>query len=180
MSAYIVEKAHIDYLVTAALACGSSYDRFRWLHKAAVEQPKDTHERGEPWGPGCVEYCKSVATELTTENATEIGQMLWDENRRSVNHRYNDERDDVAGYTFQRHMADFNPVQALKSLSCYEYQSCEHPEWKQSSAYAFCETLRRALCGKLAGYEAAEWGAPEHVPGRMLLSDMIAKARKKR
>lgn len=49
------------------------------------------------------------------------------------------------------------PIAALKALSCYEYQSCEHPTWEQSYAHGWCQKLRQEAIGRLPGYEAAAW-----------------------
>ena len=48
-------------------------------------------------------------------------------------------------------------VEALKALDCYEYQSCEHPEWETSEAFEFCRAMRNLLIGCLPGYDAAQW-----------------------
>jgi hypothetical protein len=45
----------------------------------------------------------------------------------------------------------------LKAISCYEYQSCEHPGWRKSEAHAFCEALRDMAIGCLPGYDDAPW-----------------------
>ena len=47
------------------------------------------------------------------------------------------------------------------SMDCYAYQSCEHPGWEASSAYAFIQSLRGDTWRKVPGYEDAEWGTPE-------------------
>ena len=147
MSAYIVDRNHIRYLVESALAVAMRNHRgrcFRWYHD------------GE-------------AHELTDSTATEVGQMLWDENIASVAHRYRDSIldglpgpvDDHLG--FQHHMADYpwNVAQILQSTDCYEYQSCEHPDWGSSNAMAFIDALRYMAYRLMAGYEEAEWGAPQ-------------------
>jgi hypothetical protein len=97
--------------------------------------------------------------------------MLWDENRRSVAHRYGDTTDgDLPGptdemflYWHQDAPPDFTPniAQVFMSIDCYEYQTCEHPGWETSSAYAFIQALRSALWHRLPNYEDAKWGAPE-------------------
>lgn len=47
------------------------------------------------------------------------------------------------------------------ALSCYEYQSCEHPEWEGSRARGFCSEFRDCLIATLPGYEDASWGFDE-------------------
>mgnify|MGYP001575111209 CR=1 FL=1 len=150
MSAYIVDREHIAYLIDAALSRrimrGAS--EFRW-------------------------YVGSVGYSLRFDNATAVGQMLWDENISSIQARYPDTRADMSNapgpigetFEYEHRLNAFapapDPVQVLKSVACYEYQSCEHGGWAASSAYTFCDALRHAAITALPGYDAAEWGAPE-------------------
>ena len=46
----------------------------------------------------------------------------------------------------------FDPVKILAAINCYEYQACEHPEWKTSEARDFCEALRDRMIRMLPGY----------------------------
>ena len=50
------------------------------------------------------------------------------------------------------------PVGAIKAAQCYEYQSCEHPEWSTSEAKALTERLINEAISNLPGYESAPWG----------------------
>ena len=150
MSAYIVDRVHIEYLVAAAMSRrirGHGSHAFRWYHNG------ESHELA------CGDYAR----------AAEVGQMLWDECVASVSARYPHE--DVStlpgpiGETYQygthrpRPMT-FEPVQVIKAAHCYDYQSCEHEGWEGSESYAFIHTLvTRATC-ELPGYDAAAWGAP--------------------
>jgi hypothetical protein len=98
--------------------------------------------------------------------------MLWDENIRSIEGRYPDTSGrpenmpgKCDGMLIYSHISGdrrgpMNPVQVLKAINCYQYQSCEHDEWKSSEAHAFIEALRSAAISALPGYEAAAWGAP--------------------
>jgi len=52
-----------------------------------------------------------------------------------------------------------HPVITLSLISCYEYQSCEHPEWRTSEARAICEALRKLAIRNLPGYDEAPWHA---------------------
>lgn len=97
-----------------------------------------------------------------------VGQMLWRENRRSVNARY-EETHRTPTY---RHDSDrilhalrwpTNTLGSLgtarelvrvphlvyKQLACYEYQSCEHAGWKQSDAYRLIQDLRLAVLASM-------------------------------
>ena len=138
MSAYIVDKEHIDYLVFTAKT---------W-------RAMRVHHNGQ-WH------------EMTPR---ELGQMLWDENTRSVEHRYPSDRIDQlpgtigdAPYIYDaspKVWARLDPVQVLKALKCYEYQACEHDGWKDSAAKWFTDALASEAIRHLPGYEDAEWGAP--------------------
>ncbi len=141
MSAYIVERNHIDYLVFAAFTWGDnkvwSEEEGRWI-------------------------------ELDRK---QIGQMLWNANTESVSYRYSDSDPfDLPGcsgdapYLYTESKAAWghiDPVQVMKACRCLNYQSCEHPEWKESSACSFLNELCITAMAKLPGWDGAEWGAPK-------------------
>lgn len=92
--------------------------------------------------------------ELTEATAGRVGAMLLAENRRSVDHRY-DETELEEPYLFTKLRGIPDPVIVLKAISCYEYQSCEHPEWATSEASRFCVALQAKMIGLLPGYDQA-------------------------
>lgn len=175
MSAFIVNKTHLDYLITAGLTLSRRHGALGWF--TPTDDPPDapTHQRGEPWGPGAVAYAQTRHRELTDATADQVGAMLAAENRRSVDHRY-DENELEEFYVFTRYPGSgdrgsvgsprLEPVQILKALSCYEYQSCEHPEWEQSEAHDFCQALRHAAINALPGYDDAAWEIPPIEKGK--------------
>jgi hypothetical protein len=136
MSAWIVSKAHIDALVSIAKLTRDSHYPF------------------------------------TDDELTTMGKMLWQENVNSINYRYPDTQEggDYPG------PADFNAdyvpdyvyvatkplpaAQLVKALSCYEYQSCEHPNWRSSAAFALCHEMWVALADTYIGSEG-KWGLEE-------------------
>src|SRR3990167_7708444 len=151
MSAYIVNKAHIDALMQAGLTYGRR-PPIRW----------DLPESGT----------QRRYRQLDHQTSDAVGAMLWAENVRSIRARYPDVGADlegapgpvdltagaVHGYTFPVMSAPrLMPVAILKALDGYEYQTCEHPEWETSEAHAFCAALRRAMIRALPGYEEAAW-----------------------
>lgn len=157
MSAYMVDRHHIAYLVAAA----SSRSILRGCNLYFANQ-----QFGQ---------CESK------ERETEIGQMLWDENFASVTHRYDDcDFDHLPGpigesYVYEQgnlHWHKIDPVQVIKSCDNYAYQSCEHPGWEASVAKAFIDELRASAWHSLPGYEGAEWGAPEPDGNVMRLSQL--------
>lgn len=142
MSAYVVEREHIQYLVwvTDEIA-REQYGALSWYHNGERQEVKAGDVR----------------------KLAEIGQMLWTENQASVAYRYDEQPEgqrfgivDVAltGY-------EWNTAQAVKAINCLSYQSCERPDWEQSAAHSFLVALKDLVVDTIPGYEEAIWGAPE-------------------
>lgn len=132
MSAWIVTKEHINYLLHSMMYKPGSFP-FSF-------------------------YFNGKQTVVTSMNASKIGQILWEENHKSINHRYNLD-DKTPKYKFTQFMLNaIDPVVAFKQIDCYDYQSCEHPGWEKSKAKVICEALRSYLIGRLEGYDDAPWG----------------------
>jgi hypothetical protein len=150
MSAYIVDRNHILYLLASAVSpVITPHGRLAWFHEG---EWSEVH-------PGDLERTADVAN------------MLWRENIASVSARYPNEssatlpgpcNEDcvIRPADFPHSFGPFNPVQVIKSCDCYEYQSCEHDGWKTSEASAFISALRTAAQSALPGYDEAAWGAP--------------------
>jgi hypothetical protein len=155
MSAFEVDETHIDVLVSAALAAGKD---FYWYHQPAdaprtepgeaLPGESSTEGRYAAYLAGLRENKRTV----TRANAGMWGAVLVAENKRSVNHRY-DEDDIEDPYQFTFYAGPFDPVAILKALNCYEYQASEHPAWKTSEAREFCEALRGEMIRRLPGYD---------------------------
>jgi hypothetical protein len=156
VSAYIVDRKHIVYLVSAMLDHQIANSYFSWYWKGAPTRD----ERSKRLGAG--DY----------ERAAEIANQLWQENIKSVSYRYPGESSATlpgpVSENFVIDASDFrvwhppiDPVQLLKSINCYAYQTCEHPEWEESEAHAMMESLKQDAIRALPGYEHATWGAPE-------------------
>ena len=144
MSAWIVFPDHISYLVAGALELAP--DGFL------------------TFGDGKL---------LTPETMDATGQLLMDENVRSVGYRY--DRDtfdelpgpvDKTGIRHYRHIAldlPFDPIVLLKQLDCFAYQSCECPDWEQTDAHAFCQVVRglaeAMLPADLQRLEQSRWSS---------------------
>lgn len=131
MSAFIVGTDHIDYLVAAAIQFNIPYGRIVW-----------------------------EGQRVEIGNADAVGAGLLRENIASVMHRYS-HRDDVHApdpdaYRY-RPFGAIDPVQTIKAVGCLEYQSCEHPEWKDSDAARFCDHLRDVAISRVPGYDDAQW-----------------------
>jgi len=169
MSAFVVDREHIDLLVAVALQ-GPRGGEVR--PDAAWHGPRwtDTDTDGMGWQEASGHVLRADFSEGHGLKAPwQLGRLLWLENVTSVAYRYQgDDNDglpgpndftalDAAEYVWSRPAYTMTAVEALKALSCYEYQSCEHPGWGKSEAYRFCEALRLALCNRLAGMDDAPW-----------------------
>jgi hypothetical protein len=139
MSAYFVNKAHIDYLVDAVIC----FDvRWSWNGQHVVGREDDPNR---------------------------IGQSLWSENILSLNARYPGfchemEEADAENYQYTHHSlprcapyATPAALQVIKACSCLAYQSCEHKEWEASEANAILDAIISYAIHKVPGYEEAEW-----------------------
>lgn len=186
MSAYVVDKAHVDFLVRAGLGPWQHSGPMRWLDPSVPDGERDYEPGAMMGGPTAHETYEAKRRELTAETADRVGAMLWSENARSVSFRYDGEdystlpgpRDfsetALAGYFYvdvtrapiqerRRMVAEgfsfrpVEPVAVLKACDGYEYQSCEHPGWETSEAKAYLEALRRRMIQLLPGYDEAEW-----------------------
>jgi hypothetical protein len=153
MSAYIVDRNHILYLVQAALSRRLSRhggSAFRWF---------------------CGENKSGELLAGDYDRAADVANLLWRENIASVSGRYPNESSATLpgpiNENFVIEPSDFarcveiDPIQVLKSCDCFEYQSCEHDGWRDSEAKAFIDSLRNHAWHALPGYENAAWGAPE-------------------
>ena len=89
-------------------------------------------------------------------NSHIIGQKLVDENYRSVNYRYTEQEEPEQFKSMVLH-AEYTPVQIIKACDCYNYQSCETPDWRETEAYAIMTALRERAIDMLPGYDEADW-----------------------
>ena len=127
MSAFVVSNAHIGYMVHAAV----------------------TYRVGYTTG--------TDRQQVTRDNAAAVGAALFAENVASVTYRYDFAVESSPYLATNASPPVPDPVQVLKAVQCYEYQSCEHPGWLDSAARLFCEHLTGAAIGRLPGYEDAAW-----------------------
>ena len=156
MSAFEVDFTHIDVMVSAALQRGRHGDTLKWYHDVREEIPHTAPGEALPGHEDYISALKRTEREVTEDNAGIWGAALVAENRKSVNWRYAEDEWEEP-YEFTRYEGTFDPVKMLKVISCYEYQSCEHPEWKTSEARAFCEALTGRMIGMIPGYSDGPW-----------------------
>src|SRR5262252_7882178 len=135
MSAFEVSKTHIDALLTAGLDW-NRYGPVRWFVNIRQHPDWDrAFEPGEPWGQTAMNVYRDCKRELTRETAGRVGAMLVNQNKRSVNFRY-DEDELEAPYEFEPLPGAPNPLVILKAIGGYEYQACETPDWEETEAHA--------------------------------------------
>lgn len=137
MSAHRQSKAHIDALVTAAITMKiDGIHQTREDTKNLVFAHNGTLHRAVANGNAEDQYWCSDIT------ADDIGKMLWDENTKSLTHRYDAEYADDGEYGTYQPTRPLNAAELSMAIDGYMYQSCEHPEWLASMAYAFCIELK--------------------------------------
>lgn len=101
---------------------------------------------------------QSLAMEgiISFNEADAVGQDLWRENHRSINYRY-DERRRTPKYAFEGVEAPLDPAVVLKQVVCYDYQSCERPDWKRSRASKRITQLQEVLLARLGHSEESQF-----------------------
>lgn len=138
MSAWVVDRAHIDVLIAYGLSTPA--DKVRW-------RQADGEDGALRFG------------ELTYANATEIGRLLWQENVASVCFRYEsdtaDEYAEVFDYVYRDPGHLLAHGEALRACHCLGYQSCEHDGWETSEAKAIIDALESKAAHSLA---CGPWG----------------------
>ena len=165
MSAYVVNKRDIDLLVKAALRSGPAGNpgirqQLAWWR---------VDESGEYTGWNQVdEFAEHRSSDDYKQFVTpsRLGQALVDENVRSVAYRYpntNPDAGDLPGpidayymgpYVYSDPRVDLTPGAVFELIDCLDYQSCEHPEWRRSEAFAFLAALRKAWCDRVIASES--------------------------
>lgn len=153
MSAYVVSKDHIVYLVCAA------------MHRRIIQTGAFSWYYGDGGNRRrkeltCADYSEAVKT----------GNMLWAENIRSVGFLYSTKDPfDLPGPVDESFILSEKdiywpdspePLQVIMACKCYEYQSCEHPGWNGSSSKSFIDGLKDAAVTAIPGWDNLAWGAP--------------------
>jgi hypothetical protein len=128
MSAYVVSDKHINTLVT-----------FGKLHRCRV-------------------YFGNPTKSLDFfDSADQIASILYKANVDSVNYRYNDS-ESADGFKYRTEGVYATPVQIIKACDCFDYQSCEVPDYENTTAAKLIDSIRRSAIRALPGYDSASWG----------------------
>lgn len=102
-----------------------------------------------------------------TNDPQELGQILWDENCRSVNSRY-EETDSAPPFTYRRKCYATDPLQVLASIRCYNYQTCKTPDFAETKAGKLVDHLQSRVISRMTA--GKKWGAPEPEANQIRLS----------
>ena len=135
MSAFMQSDRHISYVIEAA----------HW-----------------PFGYDSQRYTFDGELRYICGREEEVGQILKDQNVRSVDYRYRNNPDAGAGGElppFVRHTRsslerteNFDTVALLLAIDGYIHQAEETPDWKETEAFAICNALRERMIRRLPGY----------------------------
>ena len=146
MSAWMVDKLHIDLMVDVAIN-GPRGSRAGSSHPVLPMAPNWEH---------------------LAETPDELGQMLMTANADSLDYRYPDGEmvPDWARrpYRWERPAYRLDTFQTVKAIACFDYQSCERPDWVSNPVKEWCDRLLHILAMGLPEVDAAPWGFdPENV-----------------
>lgn len=94
---------------------------------------------------------------------TKLGQWHWDANVKSVDYRYDSRHHEDVVYHHGLPSDFLDPYQSLKAIDCFDYQSCEPPDYNESDVKAYLDRLTNAIARDrpyrdTPGYETAKWG----------------------
>lgn len=105
------------------------------------------------------------------ESLTDVEALaaeMFNENVASFRARYQGRHEsDIGSFTFDREtsikvrVGAFSPIAIIKSAQCFEYQACEHDDWKHSYTKSVINGIISHAITELPGYSAASWGAPD-------------------
>lgn len=88
----------------------------------------------------------AAQAELLGDNTeTQLGQILWDENYRSVNCRY-DENTPTPRYEFTPfNLSSLSTTAQIKQIKCYQYQTCETEDYDTTPSIILTDKLSKLL-----------------------------------
>lgn len=145
MSAFICSAAHIKQLAIFA----------------AMHEPDSMNDLRVD--PRYVRDSRHLHKAETHKIAGHYADILYQENVRSVMHRYTDDKRSDYDLHCVVSRADVDSYQAisavelLKLCACLSYQSCETEDYKTTAAFDLLEQIREAAIYALPGYHDAPW-----------------------
>ena len=148
MSAYLVNRNHITYILESAL---------------------EINGRNTRYNPEEFNWCDASGAlqVLTRENMESTGRMLRQANIDSVADLYQHrpitdflEEGESLEYEYRPSAYQWDPVQVLKALEAYAYQ-CRFQDSNPQDADRLTRQIAQAAIWLLPGYPQSEWGAPK-------------------
>lgn len=140
MSAFLVGDYHINCLLTFA------------KHNDAYLYTKGVY---------CGKLSKAQKDELSR-----IGQILTNENNRSINHRYKETKQPET-YQFKEILnRRFKPIEILKACQCFDYQACETDDYETTNAKDIVQRIRLCAIRCLPEYDNCD-GWEFHMPEKV-------------
>jgi hypothetical protein len=90
--------------------------------------------------------------------AVDVAQVLYSENVKSVNSRYNEQSpDEQYQFTYLAHVKEAYGIGEIAgALDCLEYQSCETDGYHTSDAYKIITSMRKHLLKKVQERELGD------------------------
>lgn len=99
---------------------------------------------------------------IDEEILNNAGQKFLELNIDSVNYRYNEEEDYIYAEEYRYKNTKASLIQAIKSLNCLMYQSCEIENYKENPTYKKMERLKKLFIDTYfytnEEYKQAQWG----------------------
>lgn len=132
MSAFIVNKVHVDYLISAAIQWGLVHGR----------------------------EADAVGAEVWAENVRSVSACYPDCEGDDLPGPC--PTPDPARYEFASPKLAVEPFQVLQAIACFSYQSCEHREWEASGAREFLRALEAAAVERLPEEAKGTRWSPEY------------------
>lgn len=179
MEVRVVEKVHVDLLVAVAMAGPRERygrgDGLVWWKIPSLELRARSREifLETDDEEAYMTFVLDQLREIGVVGSDEVGQMLVNENVRSVLHCYPEAitSGHVPGpvddyweqpYRFKPPRRVLGAVEALKATRGYVFQSSSHDAWETSEAKEFCDSLTQNLIGCLPGFYEAPGLWEEH------------------
>jgi len=133
MSAFVLSAKHLNTLIT--------YANVHADHMAWCVQPSGR------------ELCWADCDHLQA-----AADILRAENERSVNYRYREQMPtSTVTFRFVDTRAMPPAVSIVKACNCYDYQTCETPDYYGTDAARIVDAIRHTAIAQLPGYEKADW-----------------------
>lgn len=162
MSAFIVSVTHIRALVT--VASKDTYGQIPplpgdFIRKWPAAFPAFLQPPFGTKSPDWLEHLISAPMQRGWSGfEDELGRALWLANLESVNYRYREKGGAEEIMAFKFAPVRLPMVDIIKACHCFDYQSCEIPDWDTAWAKQASAAIREIAIRLLPGYEAAPWG----------------------